>query len=165
MAREEIIKKNVLTHKGLKNFEDELEMLKTVKRKEIAKKLAEAKEQGDLSENAEYDAARQEQQDNERRIEEIEEILKNAEVVTEEDVDLKKVGIGCKVVIKDLTYDDEMEFNVVGTKQACSTRGSISNESPVGKAIEGHKVGDTVKVETPSGIIKYKILKIERSTD
>ncbi len=163
MAQEELTKKNVLTYEGLKKLEDELDELKTVKRKEIADKIAEAREQGDLSENAEYDAAKAEQLEYESRIEEIEQILKYAEVVVEDDVDLGKVSIGCKVRIMDLEFKDEMDFKLVGTTEANSLNGNLSNESPVGKAILGHKVGDTVKVETKSGIIKYKILKIERS--
>ncbi len=163
MAQEELTKKNVLTYEGLKKLEEELDELKTVKRKEIAEKIAEAREQGDLSENAEYDAAKAEQLEYESRIEEIEQILKYAEVVVEDDVDLGKVSIGCKVRIMDLEFKDEMDFKLVGTQEANSLNGNLSNESPVGKAILGHKVGDTVKVETKSGIIKYKILKIEKS--
>lgn len=163
MAEEVISKKNVLTYEGLKKLEDELEELKTVKRKEVAKKIAEAREQGDLSENAEYDAAKAEQLEYENRIEEIEQILKYAEVVVEDNVDLGKVSIGCKVKIMDLEFNDEMDFKIVGSTEANSLGGKISNESPVGKALLGHKIGDTVKVDTQSGKIKYKILNIERS--
>ena len=163
MAEEVITKKNVLTYEGLKKLEDELEDLKTVKRKEVAKKIADAREQGDLSENAEYDAAKAEQLEYENRIEEIEQILKYAEVVVEDNVDLGKVSIGCKVKIMDLEYNDEMDFKIVGSTEANSLGGKISNESPVGKALLGHKIGDTVKVDTQSGKIKYKILNIERS--
>lgn len=163
MGEEVITKKNVLTYEGLRKLEDELEELKTVKRKEVAKKIAEAREQGDLSENAEYDAAKAEQLEYENRIEEIEQILKYAEVVVEDNVDLGKVGIGCKVKIMDLEYNDEMDFKIVGSTEANSLGGKISNESPVGKALLGHKIGDTVKVDTQSGKLKYKILNIERS--
>ncbi len=163
MAEEVLAKKNLLTYEGLKKLEDELEELKTVKRKEVAKKIAEAREQGDLSENAEYDAAKAEQLEYENRIEEIEHILKYAEVVVEDNVDLGKVSIGCKVKIMDLEYSDEMDFKIVGSTEANSMEGKLSNESPVGKALLGHKIGDTVKVDTQSGKIKYKILNIERS--
>ncbi|MBR1479201.1 MAG: transcription elongation factor GreA [Lachnospiraceae bacterium] len=163
MAGEAETKKNVLTYEGLKKLEDELEELKTVKRKEVAKKIAEAREQGDLSENAEYDAAKAEQLEYENRIDEIEQILKYAEVVVEDDVDLGKVSIGCKVKIMDLEYNDEMDFKIVGSTEANSLKGKISNESPVGRALMGHKIGDTVKAQTQSGVIKYKILNIERS--
>ena len=108
-------KKRLLTYAGLKALEDELENLKVVKRKEVAGKIKEAREQGDLSENAEYDAAKDEQRDIEARIEELEGILKNAEVVVEDEVDLDKINVGCKVKVFDITFDEEMEFNIVGS--------------------------------------------------
>lgn len=156
-------KKNILTYEGLKKYEDELHDLKVYKRKEVAQKIKEAREQGDLSENAEYDAAKDEQRDIEARIEELEKILKNAEVVVEDEVDLDKINIGCKVRIKDLELKEEMTFKIVGSTEANSLKGKISNESPLGKALIGAKEGDTVKAETPVGIIKYKVLEIQRS--
>ncbi len=156
-------KKNILTYEGLKKLEDELENLKVNKRKEVSQKIKEAREQGDLSENAEYDAAKDEQRDIEARIEEIEKILKNAEVVLEEEADKDKVSIGCKVVIYDCEFDEKLEYKIVGSTEANSLTGKISNESPVGKAIIGAKVGDTVTVETPAGELQYKILEIQRS--
>ena len=144
-------KKRLLTYAGLKALEDELENLKVVKRKEVAGKIKEAREQGDLSENAEYDAAKDEQRDIEARIEELEGILKNAEVVVEDEVDLDKINVGC------------MEFNIVGSTEVNSLEGKISNESPVGQALMGKKVGDTVDVETQAGVIQYKVLDISRS--
>ena len=162
MAEELLKKKNVLTYEGLRKLEDELEDLKTVKRKEVAKKIQEAREQGDLSENAEYDAAKAEQLEYENRIEEIEQILKYAEVVVEDDVNTDKVRVGCQIKLMDMEYSEEMDFKLVGSTEANSLQGKMSNESPVGKAIIGHKVGDTVKVDTKSGVLKYKILKIER---
>lgn len=156
-------KKNILTYEGLKKLEDELQDLKVVKRKEIAQKIKEAREQGDLSENAEYDAAKDEQRDIEARIEEIEKILKNAEVVVEEEVDLQKINIGCRVKILDCEYDEELEYKIVGSTEANSLKGKISNESPVGKALLGKEVGDTVKVETEMGVLEYKVLEIQRS--
>ena len=140
-------KKNILTYEGLKKLEDELQNLKVVKRKEVAQKIKEAREQGDLSENAEYDAAKDEQRDIEARIEEIEKILKNAEVVVEEEVDLEKISIGCKVKILDCEFNDELEYKIVGSTEANSLKGKISNESPVGRALLGKKVGDTITVE------------------
>ena len=140
-------KKNILTYEGLKKLEDELEDLKVVKRKEVSQKIKEAREQGDLSENAEYDAAKDEQRDIEARIEELEKILKNAEVFVEEEADLDKVSIGCQVT------------------EANSLKGKISNESPVGKALLGKKIGDTVTVTTPAGEFEYKILSIHRSSN
>ena len=145
-------KKNLLTYAGLKKLEDELHDLK------------EAREQGDLSENAEYDAAKDEQRDIELRIEEIEKILKNAEVVVEDEVDEGKINVGCKVKVLDMEYDEEMDFQLVGSTEANSLQGKISNESPVGKALIGAKQGDVVDVELADGeVMQYKVLKIERN--
>ena len=156
-------KKNLLTFTGLKKLEEELHDLKVFKRKEVAGKIKEAREQGDLSENAEYDAAKDEQRDIEARIEEIEKILKNVEVVDEDDVDLDKISVGCRVKVYDIEFDEEMEFSLVGSSEANSLKGKISNESPVGKALIGAKVGDVVEVETQAGLIQYKVLEIQRS--
>ena len=156
-------KKNILTYQGLKKLEDELQELKVVRRKEVAAKIKEAREQGDLSENAEYDAAKDEQRDIEARIEDIEKILKNAEVVVEEEVNLDKISIGCNVKILDIEFDEELEYKIVGSTEANSLKGKISNESPVGKALLGAKVGDIVNVETQAGVLQYKVLEIQRS--
>ncbi|MDY5986392.1 transcription elongation factor GreA [Sporofaciens sp. SGI.106] len=156
-------KKKILTYTGLKALEDELENLKVVRRKEVAGKIKEAREQGDLSENAEYDAAKDEQRDIEARIEELEKILKNAEVVDEDEVNLDKISVGCTVTVYDVEFDEEMEFKIVGSTEANSLQGKISNESPVGRALLGCEVGETVTVETQAGDIAYKVLKIERS--
>ena len=156
-------KKNLLTFTGLKKLEEELHDLKVFKRKEVAGKIKEAREQGDLSENAEYDAAKDEQRDIEARTEEIEKILKNVEVVDEDEVDLDKISVGCRVKVYDIEFDEEMEFSLVGSSEANSLKGKISNESPVGKALIGAKVGDVVEVETQAGLIQYKVLEIQRS--
>ena len=156
-------KKNILTYEGLQKLEAELQDLKVVRRKEVAQKIKEAREQGDLSENAEYDAAKDEQRDIEARIEDIEKILKNAEVVVEEEVELDKISIGCKVRILDVEENEELEYKIVGSTEADSLKGKISNESPVGKALLGAKVGDVVKVETHVGELEYKVLEIQRS--
>ncbi len=156
-------KKNLLTREGLRKLEDELQDLKVNRRQEIAQKIKEAREQGDLSENAEYDAAKDEQRDIEARIEELEKILKNAEVVVEEEADLDKVSIGCSVKILDCEFDEELEYKIVGSTEANSLKGKISNESPVGKALLGKQVGDTVTVETPAGEFSYKVLSIHRA--
>ena len=155
-------KKNILTYAGLQKLENELEDLKVNKRREVAQKIKEAREQGDLSENAEYDAAKDEQRDIEARIEEIEKILKNVEVVDEGDVDTDKISVGCKVKIYDTEFDEEIEFNIVGSTEANSLNFKISNESPVGRALLGHKVGDEVQVESETGVIVYKVLDIQR---
>ena len=156
-------KKNLLTYEGLQKLESELHNLKVVKRKEVAQKIKEAREQGDLSENAEYDAAKDEQRDIEARIDEIEKILKNAEVVVEEEVDLDKISVGCRVKILDMEYDEEIDYKIVGSTEANSLKGKISNESPVGKALLGAKVGEVVTVETQAGDLNYKVLEIQRS--
>lgn len=158
-------KKTLLTYSGLKQYQEELEYLKSVKRKEIADKLKVAREQGDLSENAEYDAAKDEQSDNERRIEELEQLLKNVEVITDDDVDSDKVGVGSKVKVRDMEYKEDLVFDIVGTQQADSLEGKISNESPLGKALIGAKKNQTVTVDSPAGPIKYKILSIEKSDE
>ncbi|MCC8127968.1 MAG: transcription elongation factor GreA [Clostridiales bacterium] len=155
-------KKHILTYAGLKQYEDELQDLKVNRRREIAQKIKEAREQGDLSENAEYDAAKDEQRDIELRIEELEKLLKNAEVVVEDEIDLDKINIGCMVRVYDMEYEEEMEFNLVGSTEANSLQNKISNESPVGRALIGRKVGEIVDVETLDGIIQYKVLEIQR---
>ncbi len=155
-------KKNILTYAGLKQYEDELQNLKVFKRKEVAQKIKEAREQGDLSENAEYDAAKDEQRDIEARIEELEKLLKNAEVVVEDEIDLDRINVGCMVKVKDVEFDEDMEFSIVGSTEANSLQNKISNESPVGRALLGKEVGDVVEVETQMGTIQYKVLEIKR---
>lgn len=155
-------KKHILTYAGLKKYEDELQDLKVNRRREIAQKIKEAREQGDLSENAEYDAAKDEQRDIELRIEELEKLLKNAEVVVEDEIDLEKISVGCQVKVLEMDEDEEMEFRIVGSTEANSLQNKISNESPVGHALLGKKVGDVVDVETQVGVIQYKVLEIQR---
>lgn len=155
-------KKNLLTREGLKKYEEELHYLKSVKMKEISQKIKEAKEQGDLSENAEYDAAKDEQGKVDARIKELEKLLKNAEVVDVEQTDGKiaKVSFGCTVKLLDKELNEEMEYTIKGSSEADSLNGSISNESPLGKALIGAKKGDTIEVEAPVGVVKYKILDV-----
>ncbi|MBQ2922274.1 MAG: transcription elongation factor GreA [Tyzzerella sp.] len=156
-------KRTILTYTGLRALEAELEELKVVRRKEVAQKIKEAREQGDLSENAEYDAAKDEQRDIEARIEEIEKILKNADVVDEEEVDLDKISVGCTVLLYDVEFEEEVEYKIVGSTEANSLSGKISNESPLGKALLGKSVGDEIVVEAQAGTMEYKVLKIDRS--
>ena len=156
-------KKNILTYAGLQRLEEELHDLKVNKRKEVAETIKEAREQGDLSENAEYDAAKNEQRDIETRIEELENILKNVEVVVEDEADTDKINIGCRVGVFDMEYEEKMEFSIVGSTEANSLKGKISNESPVGRALIGARVGDIVHVESPSGAMEYKILTIQKN--
>ena len=155
--------KKILTYTGLRALEEELENLKVVRRKEVAVKIREAREQGDLSENAEYDAAKDEQRDIETRIEEIEKILKNVEVVDEDEEDLDKINVGCTVTLYDKEFEEEVEYRIVGSTEANSLAGKISNESPLGKALLGKAVGEDVEVEAQAGVIEYTVLKIERN--
>ncbi len=155
-------KKHIITYAGLKQYEDELQDLKVNRRREVAQKIKEAREQGDLSENAEYDAAKDEQRDIELRIEELEKLLKNAEVVDEDEVDLDKISIGCKVKVYDVDFDEEMEFKIVGSTEANSLQNKISNESPLGKAMIGKKRGDIIKVDFMGNEVKYQVLDVKR---
>ena len=155
-------KKTIVTYKGLKEIEGELQDLKVNKRREIAAKIKEAREQGDLSENAEYDAAKDEQRDIENRIEQLEAILKNVEVVDEDEVDTDTVGIGCTVKVFDYEFDEEIVYDIVGSTQADIMKNKISDESPVGMALKGAKVGSEVTVEAPDGEFKYRVLEIKR---
>ena len=155
-------KEVVVTREGYNKLEQELENLRTVKRKEVADKIKVARGYGDLSENAEYDAAKDEQRDIEARIDELEKLLKNAEVVVEDEVNLDKISIGCVVKVYDVEFEEEMEFKLVGSTEANSLQNKISNESPVGHALIGRKVGDVVDVETQAGMLQYKVLDIKR---
>ena len=132
-----------------------------IKRKEVAQKLKEAREQGDLSENAEYDAAKDEQRDIETQIAELEEILKNAEVVQDNNTDKDAIKMESVVKLHDVEYDEDIEYVIVGSSEADSLNNKISNESPLGAAMLGKKVGDTVKVEAPAGVIEYKIISVQ----
>ena len=156
------MEKRMLTSAGLKKLEDELSELEVVRRKEVAEKIKEAREQGDLSENAEYDAAKDEQRDIEARIEEIKAILKDVEVVDEDEVDTNKISVGCKVKIYDCEFEEEIEYSIVGSTESNSLEGKISNESPVGRALMGAKIGDVVTAETQAGPMQYKVLEISR---
>ena len=153
-------KKNLISEKGLKNLEDELQELRTVRRKEVAQKIKEAREQGDLSENAEYDAAKDEQKEIEARIEELEAILKNVEIVYSDEVDKETVNVGCAVTVKRLETGDVEKFKIVGSTEADFLNNKISNESPIGAALMGAKAGDIVEAETPNGSFQIEILDI-----
>ncbi|MGI1692007.1 transcription elongation factor GreA [Thermoanaerobacter uzonensis] len=152
----------ILTYEGLKKLEEELEYLKTVKRAEVAEKIKQARAFGDLSENSEYDEAKNEQAFIEGRIATIEAMLKNAKVIDEEDIKLDQVSIGCTVKVYDESYNEEVEYTIVGSAEADPMNNKISDESPIGKALLGKKVGDVVSVEVPAGIIKLKILEIRK---
>ena len=157
------VKKNVMTYEGLKALENELEDLKVNRRKEVAQKIKEAREQGDLSENAEYDSAKEEQREIEARIEEIDAILKNAEVAdADDDVKGDVVTVGSTVKIYDEEFQEEIEYKIVGSTEANILAGKISNESPVGKALLGKKKNQKVSVETATGVLKFKILSVTK---
>ena len=155
-------KKHILTSQGMQALEDELQDLKVVKRKEIAQKIKEAREQGDLSENAEYDAAKDEQRSMEARIEELEKIIKNAEVIDESAYDKDTVSIGSTIKFYDEEFDEEITYTIVGSTEVNLAENKISNESPIGKALLGAKKGSTVEVNAPAGVIKYQILSITK---
>ena len=156
-------KKHILTSKGMQALEDELQDLKVVKRKEIAQKIKEAREQGDLSENAEYDAAKDEQRSIEAKIEELEKIIRNAEVIDESAFDKDTVSIGSTVRFYDEEFDAELEYRIVGSTESDIMKGLISNESPLGKALVGAKIGQEIEVESADGVSRYKVLEISRS--
>lgn len=155
-------KKVVMTYEGLKKMEQELENLKTVRRKDVAEKIKEARGQGDLSENAEYDAAKEEQGEIETRIVQLENLLRNAEVIDEEALKMDIVNLGSKVTVLDVEFDEEMDYTIVGSTEADPMNGRISNESPLGIALLGKKMGDSVMADTPDGEVEFKILNIQR---
>lgn len=158
MTKKEVI----LTFEGLEKLEKELEFLKTSKRREIAERIKQALSFGDISENSEYDEAKNEQAFIEARIVQIENMLKNARVIDEEDVNTEVVSLGCRVTLLDIEMDEEVEYFIVGSTEADPSKFKISNESPVGKALIGKEKGDIVDIEVPAGIIKLKILNIDK---
>jgi len=153
-------KEIILTAEGLAKLEAELEYLKTEKRKEVAEKIKQARAFGDLSENSEYDEAKNEQGHVEVRIANIEVMLKNAKIIDEDDVAGDVVSIGVKVKVFDDEFKEEVEYSIVGSTEADPASYKISDESPVGKGLIGKKVGDTAKIETPGGTLKLKVLEI-----
>ncbi|MDR1773705.1 MAG: transcription elongation factor GreA [Clostridioides sp.] len=155
-------KQTLLTEDGYKKLEDELEMLKVTKRKEVAERIKVAISFGDLSENAEYDEAKKEQAQLEERILKLENMLRVAVVIDESKIDSSIIAVGAIVKLKDLEYDEEIEYTIVGSTEADPFEGKISNESPVGKELLGKKVGEIVSVEVPEGVNKYEVLEIKR---
>lgn len=156
MSKKEVL----LTYEGLKKLEEELEFLKGEKRNEIADRIKQSLAFGDISENSEYDEAKNEQAQNEVRIVQLEGMLKNASIIDEEEVDTKVVNLGAKVKIRDIKSKEDYDYQIVGSAEANPASNRISNESPVGSALLGHKVGDTVDIEVPGGKIKFKVLDI-----
>ena len=158
MAGKEVI----LTYEGLKKLEEELELLRGPKRMEIKERIKVALSFGDISENSEYDEAKNEQAYVEGRIAQLETMLKNARVIDEEDVSTDKVNIGSKVRLLDMDYNEEIVYTIVGSTEADPSKFKISNESPVGSALMQKKKGNVVEVNVPDGVLKFKILKIEK---
>ena len=156
-------KQELLTQEGYNKLEEELEYLKAVKRKEVAERLKVAISFGDLSENAEYDEAKNEQAKLEEQILKLDEKLRKAVIIDESQIDLNIVTVGSIVKVFDFDFDEEVEYVIVGSAEADPFEGKISNESPVGKALIGAHTGDEVEVEMPSGIMKYKVLEIQRN--
>ncbi|MDO4618275.1 MAG: transcription elongation factor GreA [Clostridia bacterium] len=155
-------KEIVLTKDGMAKLREELEYLKIEKRKEVSEKIREARSFGDLSENAEYDEAKNEQAEVESRINTIVNMLKYARVIDDSEIGADIVGIGVTVVIKEVGEDDEETYQIVTTTEADPINNKISQESPVGAALMGHKTGDTVSVESPAGKIDFKIVSITK---
>ena len=155
-------KEILMTAEGLSKLENELEQLKVVRRKEVAEKIKQALAFGDLSENSEYDEAKNEQAQVEARIAQIESMLKIAKVVDESAISTDAVGIGTRVKLLDVEFEDEEEYSIVGSSEADPSQNRLSYESPVGKALIGKKVGDVVDVDAPAGKIQFKILEINR---
>lgn len=154
--------KVILTSEGYKKLEKELEDLKTNKRADVAEKLKEARAQGDLSENAEYDAAKEEQANIEARINQIEAMMIRAEVVDESKIDTNTIAIGCKVTVKYVDGGEQDDYWIVGSTESDALNNRVSNESPMGAAMLGHKVGDIIEIEVPNGTMKFEIIKIHK---
>ncbi len=155
-------KEVVLTYEGLKKLEEELEFLRGTKRKEVAERINQALSFGDISENSEYDEAKNEQAQVEGRIVQLESMLKNARLIDEDDVKTDVVSLGAKVRLFDIEFGEEVVYLIVGSTEANPLKSKISNESPVGAALMGHKVDDIVEVQVPDGAIKFKILEISK---
>jgi len=151
-----------LSIEGLAKLEEELDYLKSKRRAEVAQRIKQALAFGDISENSEYDEAKNEQAFVEGRIAQIENILKTAKVIDEEDIQTDTVSVGCKVTLKDIELGDVVEYTIVGSAEADPMNLKISNESPVGKALMGKSVGNTVDIIVPDGVIKYEILNIKK---
>lgn len=155
-----LINRHIMTYDGVKKLEDELEYLRTVKRREIKEKIKSALSFGDLSENSEYDDAKNEQAFIEGRIVQLENMLKNVTIVDESNLSLDIVSVGSTVKIKDCDFDEEVQYTIVGSAEADPINNRISNESPVGKSLLGKRIGDIVEVQIPDGLSMYKILSI-----
>ena len=152
----------ILTQEGFNNLEKELEYLKTEKRTEIAERIKVALGFGDLSENSEYDEAKNAQASNEIKIAELENKLRYARIIDESEIDTKTVQVGNKVKVLDMEYDEELEYTIVGSTEVDLSQNKISNESPIGSALLGAKKNQVIEAQTPGGVAKYKVLAIKK---
>ena len=157
-----IDKEVFLTKEGLEKIENEVDQLKSVRRREVAERIKHALAFGDISENSEYDEAKNEQAWVEERIGKLENTLRNAVIISEENISVDSVSVGSKVTLKDLEYDEEVEYSIVGSAEADPYEGRISNESPVGSALIGAKTGEVVSIQVPDGTMKYEVISISR---
>ncbi|GAB4249871.1 MAG: transcription elongation factor GreA [Thermoleophilia bacterium] len=157
-------REEVLTPEGLKKIQDEIDYLSTIKREEVAERIREARDFGDISENSEYDDAKNEQAMIEHRISLLQEKLRRARVIKVSEISTEKVSLGATVTLRDLDESEDFTYTLVGSAEADPTRHKLSNESPVGQAILGKKVGDVVTVPAPAGVLRYEIVKIEASS-
>ena len=155
-------KEILLTQEGYQKLEDEVEFLKTVRRREVAERIKVAISFGDISENSEYDEAKNEQAQMEERIMKLENMIRKAVIIDESQIDLNVVTIGSIVKVNDVEFEEEVEYVIVGSAEADPYEGKISNESPVGKALLGRTIGDVVEVQVPDGVAKFEILEIRR---
>ena len=155
-------KKNIMTYEGIKKLEEELEYLKTVRRKEITEKIKVALGYGDLSENSEYDEAKTAQAENEVKIAELENKIRHAKIIDEKDIDTETVQVGNIVKVLDMEFDEKIEYTIVGSTEVNLAENKISNESPLGAALLGARKNHVVEVNAPAGIMKYKILSIKK---
>lgn len=151
-----------LTPEGLKKLEEKLEHLRTVRRNEVAERIKEARSFGDISENSEYEDAKNEQAFIEGEIAELEKMLRNAKIIDQGDVDVTVVSVGCTVKVRDLEFGEDEEYTIVGSAEADPSVNKISNQSPVGSSLLGHQIGETVTIQVPAGNIEYKILEISK---
>ena len=152
----------IVTDDGLKKMTDDLDYLKNIKRKEVIEAISKARSFGDLSENSEYDEAREEQGKVETQIKELEELLKHVKVISDSDVNTDSVNVGARVKVYDMEYEEELEYSIVGSTEADPLNHKLSDQSPIGTALIGAKLGDVVTANTPSGDLKFKILEISK---
>ncbi len=158
MSQDEV----VISEEGLQKLKDELDYLRGTKRREVAKRIKEALDFGDISENSEYDDAKNEQAFLEGKIKELEQMIKNAKVINKDDIDTTEVGVGTTVKVENLDEDKIVEYSIVGPAETDPDQNVISNKSPIGRGLSGNSVGDEVEIEVPMGTIRYKVLTIEK---